>query len=157
MVGDPNQAIYGFNGSAASFMQKDFVNDFIATEITLDENYRCSKSVIEASNVLMNLDMEAVNYVIPGVFEIYQASTENDEAQFVVDNIKQLLTVTTHQDIEGDITFDKISILGRNKYVFKQVEEMLSAENMPFYYKSGNASIKFSSASMKVFIVLPIY
>jgi DNA helicase-2/ATP-dependent DNA helicase PcrA len=151
MVGDPNQAIYGFNGSAASFMQRDFVNDFIATEITLDENYRCSKSVIEASNDLMNLDVEAVNYVIPGVFEIYEASSENDEAKFVVDNIKQLLTIKTHQDIEGDIIFDKISILGRNKYVFKQVEEMLSAANMPFYYKSGNASIKFSSASMKVF------
>lgn len=151
MVGDPNQAIYGFNGSAASFMQRDFVNDFIATEITLDENYRCSKSVIEASNDLMNLDVEAVNYVIPGVFEIYQASSENDEAKFVVDKIKQLLIVKTHQDIEGDIIFDKISILGRNKYVFKQVEEMLSAANMPFYYKSGNASIKFSSASMKVF------
>jgi DNA helicase-2/ATP-dependent DNA helicase PcrA len=151
MVGDPNQAIYGFNGSAASFMQKDFVNDFIATEIALDENYRCSKSVIEASNILMNLHVEAVNYVIPGVFEIYQASSENDEAQFVLDNINQLLTVKTHPDIEGDITLNKISILGRNKYVFKQVEELLSAANMPFYYKSGNASIKFSSASMKVF------
>lgn len=151
MVGDPNQAIYGFNGSAASFMQTDFVNDFIATEITLAENYRCSKSVIEASNDLMNLDVEAVNYVIPGVFEIYEASSENDEAKFVIDKIKQLLDIKTHQDIEGDIIFDKISILGRNKYVFKQVEEMLSATNMPFYYKSGNASIKFSSTSMKVF------
>jgi DNA helicase-2/ATP-dependent DNA helicase PcrA len=68
-----------------------------------------------------------------------------------VGNIKKLLNATTHQDIEGNITFEKISILGRNKYVFKQVEEKLSAESIPFYYKSGNASIKFSSASMKVF------
>lgn len=151
MVGDPNQAIYGFNGSASSYMQKDFVQDFQATEITLDENYRCSKSVIEASNVLMNLDVEAVNYVIPGVFEIYQASSENDEAQFVFNKIKELLKLKSHQDIEGEITFDKISILGRNKFVFKQIEELLTSEDLPFYYKSGNSGIKFSSTSMKIF------
>ena len=151
MVGDPNQAIYGFNGSASSYMQKDFVNDFQATEITLDENYRCSKSVIEASNVLMDLDVQAVNYVIPGVFEIYQASSENDEAQFVLMKIKELLELESHQDIEGKIDFDKISILGRNKFVFKQIEKLLASESMPFYYKSGNTGIKFSSNAMKIF------
>ena len=69
MVGDPNQSIYGFNGSAPKHMQEDFVEDFHAQEITLDENYRCSKSVIEASNILMDLKVEAINYVIKGVFK----------------------------------------------------------------------------------------
>ncbi|MCH7408966.1 ATP-dependent helicase [Belliella sp. DSM 111904] len=151
MVGDPNQAIYGFNGSASSYMQKDFVNDFQATEITLDENYRCSKSVIEASNTLMNLKVEAFNYVIPGLFKIYQASSENDEALFVLNEIKKLLKLKSHPDVEGEIAFDKISILGRNKFVFKQIEELLFSENIPFYYKSGNAGTKFSSTLMKVF------
>ena len=151
MVGDPNQAIYGFNGSASSYMQKDFVKDFQATEIMLDENYRCSKSVIEASNILMNLEVHAANYVIPGVFEIYHASSENDEAQFVLMKIKELLDLKSHQDIEGQIDFDKISILGRNKFVFKQIEKLLSNESMPFYYKSGNTGIKFSSNAMKIF------
>lgn len=151
MVGDPNQAIYGFNGSASSYMQKDFVTDFHATEITLDENYRCSKSVIEASNFLMGLNVEAVNYVIPGLFEIYQASSENDEAQFVLNKIKKLLELKSHEDIEGEISFDKISILGRNKFVFKQIEELLVNDGIPFYYKSGNAGTKFSSISMKLF------
>lgn len=151
MVGDPNQAIYGFNGSASSYMQKDFVSDFHATEITLDENYRCSKSVIEASNVLMNLNIEAINYVIPGLFEIYQASSENDEGQFVLKEIKKLLKLKSHEDIEGEISFDKISILGRNRFVFKQVEELLVSDGIPFYYKSGNAGTKFSSISMIIF------
>lgn len=151
MVGDPNQAIYGFNGSASSYMQNDFVKDFNATEITLDENYRCSKSVIEASNVLMNLNVEAVNYVIPGLFQIYQASSENDEAHFVLNEIKKLLKLKSHEDIEGEISFDKISILGRNKFVFKQIEELLVSNEIPFFYKSGNAATKFSSTSMRIF------
>lgn len=151
MVGDPNQAIYGFNGSASSYMQKDFITDFNALEIALDENYRCSKSVIEASNILMNIDIEAVNYVIPGIFEIYRASSEIDEAYFVVKKIMRLLELKIHPDIEGEITFDKISILGRNKFVFKQTEELLISENIPFYYKSGNTGTKFSSISMRIF------
>ena len=151
MVGDPNQAIYGFNGSASSYMQEDFVTDFKAQEITLDENYRCSKSVIEASNSLMNLAVEAVNYVIKGHFEIYTAQSEIDEAQFVLNKINELIRLKSHNDIEGEITYDKISILARNKFVFKQIEELLINEQIPYYFKSGNAGIKFSSSSMKIF------
>jgi len=87
MVGDPNQAIYGFNGSASSYMQEDFVSDFQAKVITLDENYRCSKSVIEASNSLMNLDVEAVNYVIKGHFEIYPAQSEMKLSLFLIKSV----------------------------------------------------------------------
>jgi DNA helicase-2/ATP-dependent DNA helicase PcrA len=151
MVGDPNQAIYGFNGSASSFMQEDFVSDFKAQKITLDENYRSSKSVIEASNILMGLEVEAINYVINGIFQIKDAETEIDEAKLVVNGIKKLINLKSHNDIEGEITFDKISVLGRNKFVFKHVEELLIKEDIPYYFKSGNIGIKFSSISMKIF------
>jgi DNA helicase-2/ATP-dependent DNA helicase PcrA len=99
----------------------------------------------------MNLKIEAVNYVIPGIFEIYEATSENDEAQFVLKKVNELLKLKTHKDIEGEISLDKISILGRNKFVFNQIDELLSSQNIPFYYKSGNAGIKFSSISMKIF------
>lgn len=151
MVGDPNQSIYGFNGSAPSFMQEDFVTDFQAQEFTLDENYRCSKSVIEASNMLMELKVEAINYVIEGIFKIQPADTERDEAEFVVNKIKELISLESHDDIEGVITYDKISILGRNKFVFKHIEELLNDDRIPYYFKSGNVGIKFSSTSMKIF------
>lgn len=151
MVGDPNQSIYGFNGSAPTYMQEDFVKDFQAKEITLDENYRCSKSVIEASNELMNLDVEAVNYVIGGIFEITAVETENKEAELVLKKIKELINLKSHDDIEGEINYDKISILARNKFVFKNIEELLKEENVPYYFKSGNVGIKFSSSSMKIF------
>ena len=151
MVGDPNQSIYGFNGSAPTFMQKDFVKDFQAKEISLDENYRCSKSVIEASNLLMDLEVEAINYVINGVFEIQPVDTEISEAKYVVAKIKELVNLKTHDDIEGEINYDKISILARNKFGFKNIEELLIVEKIPYYFKSGNVGIKFSSISMKIF------
>jgi DNA helicase-2/ATP-dependent DNA helicase PcrA len=151
MVGDPNQSIYGFNGSASTYMQKDFVSDFQASLITLDENYRCSKSVIEASNKLMALEVEAVNYVIKGDFVIYSAQSEIDEAQFVLNKIGELIKLKSHNDIEGEIAYEKISILARNKFVFKHIEELLANEKIPYYYKSGNVGIKFSSSLMIIF------
>lgn len=151
MVGDPNQSIYGFNGAASSFMKHDFVTDFKAVEKVLNENYRCSKSIIKASNALMGLNVEAANYVIDGVFEIKPIDTEKAEAEFVTNKISELIKMRFHSDIEGEITYNKISILARNKFVFKYVEENFNLEDIPYYYKSGNIGIKFSSDAMKVF------
>ena len=151
MVGDPNQAIYGFNGSASSYMKEDFVNDFKAETKFLEENYRCSKSVIKASNKLMNLNVEASQYVINGIFEIKETNSENDEATFVLNKIKELIETKNHNDIEGKIDYSKIAILARNKFVFKNVEDKLKTESIPYYYKSGNTGMKFSSKPMKIF------
>lgn len=151
MVGDPNQAIYGFNGSKASFMLKNFVSDFNAEEFTLEENYRCSKSIIEASNKLMGLNAVASQYVIPGIFEINTNDSELDEANYVISKINELTISKTHNDIEGEIDYSKIAILARNKFVFKQIEEKLKSEKIPYYFKSGNSGVKFSSNEMKIF------
>ena len=151
MVGDPNQAIYGFNGAKSSFMLEDFVSDFNSSKIKLYENYRCSKKIIEASNLLMGLNVESGDYVIDGHFEIHEAQSELEEAQFVFNKIKILISLNSHNDIEGEISYNKISILARNKFVFKQIDELLKSENIPYYYKSGNGGIKFSSTLMVIF------
>lgn len=151
IVGDPNQSIYGFNGSAPKFMQQFFVEDFNAKKITLDENYRCSKKVIDAANKLMNLNVEAINYVIEGDFDIYKASDEIDEANYVLKKIRQLINIKNHTDIEGNIDYSKIAILGRNKFVFKHIEELLQKHKIPHYFKSGNIGIKFETVFMKLF------
>lgn len=151
IVGDPNQSIYGFNGSAPKYMQTFFVDDFKAQKITLDENYRCSKQVIDAANKLMQLNVEAVNYVIEGHFEIYKAASEKDEARYVVEKIDYLISLKNHTDIEGEIDYSNMAILGRNKFVFKYIEELLQERNIPYYFKSGNVGLKFETIFMKLF------
>lgn len=151
IVGDPNQSIYGFNGSTPKYMETLFIEDFQATKINLEENYRCSKKVIDAANKLMNLKVTAVNYVIEGRFEIYKAKNEKDEGNYVVENIKNLIHLKEHKDIEGIIDYNSIVVLGRNKFVFKYVEEELQKNSIPYYFKSGNIGIKFQTTFMKLF------
>lgn len=151
IVGDPNQAIYGFNGSTPKYMQTLFIEDFNAIKITLDENYRCSKQVIEASNKLMDLNIEAVNHVIDGKFEIHSKSNELDEAKFITSKIKELVKEKYHSDIEGEINYNKIAVLGRNRFVFKYIEDEFVENKIPYYFKSGNSGVKFETIFMKLF------
>jgi len=151
IVGDPNQHIYGFNGSAPKYMETLFVDDFKAKKISLHENFRCSKKVIDASNQLMGLNVEAVNYVIEGKFEIHRELNETAEAKFVANKIIELINLQFHDDIEGQIDYSKIAILGRNRFVFKHIEEQLKENNIPYYFKSGNIGVKFETIFMKLF------
>lgn len=151
LVGDPNQSIYAFNGSSSNYMDKLFIEDFNAQIFELQENYRCSKRVIIASNKLMNLEVKAINYVIDGIFEINEFNNEDAEAEYIVKKILELVALKEHSDIEGQIDYSKISILARNKFVFENIDKLLRLKNIPFFYKTGNAGLKFRSRILKIF------
>jgi DNA helicase-2/ATP-dependent DNA helicase PcrA len=56
-----------------------------------------------------------------------------------------------HNDIEGEITSEKIAVLARNKYIFKPLETQLRDRSLPFYYKMTPGAIRFESDLMKIF------
>ncbi|TSA41343.1 MAG: ATP-dependent helicase [Methylococcaceae bacterium] len=150
MVGDPNQSIFHFNGSSPDFMDKEFVNDFNPTPFVLNENYRSSKSVLAAANKIRPENENITDTVKQGLFEIHSLEDDDAEAQWIVDKIK-VLVGSKHEDIEGDICYEKIAVLSRNKYVFNQLELKLKENNIPCYYKMTPGAIKFESDLMKVF------
>ncbi len=151
MVGDPNQSIFHFNGSSPDYMDKQFVRDFNPTPFELNENYRSSRSVLSAANKVIPDAEDITGTVKKGLFEINCLEDENDEAQWVVDKIKVLIASKTHDDIEGEITCEKIAVLARNKYIFNQLEAQLKKSNLPFYYKMTPRAIQFESDLMKIF------
>jgi len=151
MVGDPNQSIFAFNGSSPDYMQKYFVEELNAKVHYLTDNYRCSRKVIDASNKLMGLDTTPVNYVIPGWFSIKGFASEVEEANAVFEQIQALKNLQYHDDIEGEITYESMCVLARNKYVFKELEEKLKQSKVPYFYKTGGAGLKFSSSCMQIF------
>jgi len=151
MVGDPNQSIFYFNGSSPDYMDKQFVHDFKPEIIELTENYRSSKRVLSAAKKIIPEAKYIEGTVKEGIFEIHSLEDEDSEAQWVIEKIEELIAMETHHDIEGKITFEKIAILARNKYVFKALEEQLQNHHLSFYYKMTPGAIKFEAPLMKIF------
>jgi len=152
-VGDPNQSIFAFNGSSADFMGENyFIKDFNPVKIIeLNENYRSSIKVMEAAKKIMPEADDIVNVVKQGDFSINAAIDEDEEANWIINKIKELVKLKTHKDIEGEINYEKIAILGRTKYVFKKLEEKLKEQKIPFYYKITPGAIKFETKIMKIY------
>jgi len=151
MVGDPNQSIFHFNGSSPDYMDKQFVNDFNPSIFDLSENYRSSQSILSAAKKIIP-DVENIAETVKvGVFEIKALDDEYDEAQWIISKITSLVSLNIHEDIEGDISYEKIAVLARNKYVFNTLEAQLKESNLPFYYKMTPGTIQFESDLMKIF------
>ncbi len=151
MVGDPNQSIFHFTGSSPDFMNNKFANDFHSNTFVLNENYRSSKLVLAAANTLLPETTDTSNTVKEGLFELHALDDDDSEAQWIVDKIKALITSKHHDDIEGDICYEKIAVLARHKYVFNKLEAKLDENNIPCYYKMTPGAIKFESDLMKLF------
>lgn len=151
LVGDCKQAIYGFNGSDSKYMEEWFIADYSPTKITLNENYRSSKKILELANKIVSDPSSLENIVVEGICEMKEFASVEDEANWVVSEIGKLLTAKKLSGIEGDIDPDRIAILARNKYVLSQIEEKLNAAGYKTYYKNSSSEVIFDSDTMKFF------
>ena len=95
-VGDDDQSIYGFRGAEAANM-REFQRDFAqGNVIKLEQNYRSQGNILDAANAVIqhNKDRLGKNlWTDAGKGEpirIYAAASDNDEAQFIVDEVKAL-------------------------------------------------------------------
>jgi DNA helicase II / ATP-dependent DNA helicase PcrA len=95
-VGDDDQSIYAFRGAEAANMrefQRDFANGNV---IKLEQNYRSQGNILDAANAVISHNKDRLGknlWTDAGKGEplrIYAASTDNDEAQFVIDEVKAL-------------------------------------------------------------------
>ncbi len=155
MVGDPNQAIYGFNGSDKNFMQIDFVHDFQAERKIIAKNYRSSKSVLEFARKIKS-DVEIGNNYFSGEAKVYEFEDEDREAEWVISRVKELSAqkIYREKEIEEEVTLEDIAVLARNRFVFKKLAEKLQQDDMlkeNFYFKRNVNGFENTSDLMKLF------
>lgn len=137
MVGDPDQMIYGFNGSASRFLCESFLSDFSPKTFRLTENYRSSKAVVRAANGLRSGAQTESRYALEGIAQSAAFASEEDEADWIVRSIQSLLTVGSHIEIEGAITLENIVVIARNRFVFSKLEIALEESEIAFNIKVG--------------------
>src|SRR5262249_33228237 len=95
-VGDDDQSIYRFRGAEVGNMN-EFVRDFAVGEVVkLEQNYRSQGNILDAANSVIAQNKARLGknlWTSEGKGEplrIYAAANDEEEARFVVDEVKAL-------------------------------------------------------------------
>ena len=130
VVGDIDQAIYGWRGANYKNIlnfEKDYKD---CSTILLEENYRSTKTILDAANDVIknnknrkdkklwsnNGDGEKIEY--------FRAFNERDEGQYAIRKIKEL-----HN---RGVNYQDIAILYRTNAQSRTLEEEMLKENLPY-------------------------
>ena len=131
VVGDPDQSIYSWRGANIRNIlefEKDFKD---AKIITLEQNYRSTKVILEASNKLItkNKKRKEKNLFTQkdsgDPIEVRQVGTEGEEARWVSQNIKSLV------DVEGASLKD-IAVFYRTNAQSRSFEDYFRRYQIPY-------------------------
>ncbi|MCX8773285.1 DNA helicase II [Vibrio parahaemolyticus] len=135
IVGDDDQSIYGWRGAKVENIEK-FTREFPGvTTIRLEQNYRSTKTILEASNTLIANNTERMGKelwtdgVVGEPISVYSAYNELDEARFAVNKIKEW------QDKGGAL--NDAAMLYRNNAQSRVLEEALIQAGLPYRIYGG--------------------
>lgn len=147
VIGDPNQAIYGFRGGDAKFFN-NFTEDYPDAQIiNLKNNYRSTNSIVDASNQMINSFNIISMYDKPHEkITIHTAPTDKAEAEFVACTIESLIGGHSFfsldsQRSEGDecnYSFSDFAILYRTSSQLPPIIEAIKRTGMPFVNLSND-------------------
>ncbi|MFC4818981.1 DNA helicase II [Dokdonella ginsengisoli] len=135
VVGDDDQAIYGWRGARVENVQH-FLRDFpSAKTIRLEQNYRSTGNILAAANAVIahNPDRLGKQLWTSGeagaAIELYAAYNEQDEARYVVERIREHLR-------EGARASD-VAILYRSNAQSRNFEEQLIQHDVAYRVYGG--------------------
>src|SRR5262249_49652922 len=91
VIGDPNQAIYGFRGADATCFAR-FDTDFPkARTLRLSRNYRSTGTIVTASSALVGMPAAGMVRPMAEPIALHAAASDDDEAEFVAETIETLM------------------------------------------------------------------
>ncbi|MDR0990476.1 MAG: UvrD-helicase domain-containing protein [Propionibacteriaceae bacterium] len=136
VVGDSDQSIYRFRGATIRNIL-DFADDFPgATTITLEQNYRSTGNVLTAANAVINHNANRPAkrlWTDAGdgpLLTAYVADTEQDEAQFIADEVQHLVA-------EQLTSFRDCAVFYRTNAQSRALEEVFLRAGLPYKIVGG--------------------
>ena len=157
-VGDDDQSIYAFRGARVGNMA-DFVTEFnVQHQIKLEQNYRSYSNILDSANALISHNSKRLGKNLrtdQGAGEpvrVYEASTDFAEAQWMVEEMKQLVR---DNGSEAGFARKEIAVLYRSNAQSRVIETALFNAAMPYRVYGGlrffeRAEIKHALAYLRL-------
>jgi DNA helicase-2/ATP-dependent DNA helicase PcrA len=149
VIGDPDQAIYGFRGADVQYFLR-FCEDYPATtRIMLKQNYRSTETILRASGQIIGVDdtERAQKGIWSGIhgaktLTVTELPTERAEAEYIVKTIDQEVGGISHFSMDSgridqlrdkkERSFSDFAVLFRIKEQAKALEEAFARSGIPF-------------------------
>jgi DNA helicase-2/ATP-dependent DNA helicase PcrA len=135
VVGDDDQAIYGWRGAKVENVQR-FLRDYPgARTLKLEQNYRSTATILNAANAVIAHNPERLGKQLwtdageGEAIDLYAAYNEIDEARFVVERIRQW--------VRDGGSHGEAAVLYRSNAQSRAFEEALLAEQIPYRVYGG--------------------
>ena len=131
VVGDDDQAIYGWRGADVRHMLA-FQNDFPGTTLVkLEQNYRSTQVILDAANGVIARNAERLGKTLFTAKQggdpviLLTAADERDEAEWLAAEFSRLAA-------DGDIPYEGMAILYRTNAQSRPLEEAFRFRGIPY-------------------------
>ena len=135
VVGDDDQAIYGWRGARVENVQH-FLRDFPnAKTIRLEQNYRSTGNILQAANAIIANNPHRLGKQLwtsgqpGGAIALYAAYNEQDEARFVIERIREYIQQGGHAN--------ECAVLYRSNAQSRNFEEQLIQHDIRYRVYGG--------------------
>lgn len=138
VVGDDDQAIYGFRGSNPLIMQEFAIDYPECQEIFLNINYRCSPEIVMQAGKYISQNKNRVKK------EIIAYQTNGKEVEFHLVNNKQEeldCVIEKVKNWEKERNTSDIAIISRTNRENEMLAIRLKKENIPYFIREKKKSI----------------
>ena len=162
VIGDPDQAIYGFRGADHRFFLS-FEDDFPGGKrLHLERNYRSAQTILDAAMQVIsrNPDHQATALIADFAeqikLDVYRAPTDKAEAEYVVHQVEQMVGGVSYFSLDSgrvdddglpeDFSFGDFAVLYRLNAQARLIEEAFDRSGIPYSTIGGSALAEQSPA-----------
>ena len=148
VIGDPDQAIYGFRGADRGYFLR-FAEDYPdALALNLTQNYRSTQNILNAAQQVISREPARAavdlwtDFVQQTKLDIHAAPTDKAEAEYVVHQIEQLVGGTSYFSIDSgrvdddglpaSYTFGDFAVLYRLNAQSRALVEAFDRSGIPY-------------------------
>lgn len=146
LIGDPDQAIYGFRGAKSGMIER-FLEEYPGASVfLLNRSYRCSDTILKASAGILQKNIDdgrLISGLIPGVkVRLAEHPTQKSEAEFIARTIESMMggvrfysmdsRMATGEGEAGIGGFSGFAVLCRLSDQMHEVGEAFQHHGIPF-------------------------